>query len=166
MSPISSRNKRAAVGLLEAAAPHGLRAGEGAALMAEQLALEQVFRNGRGVDRHKGAVVAGTAARGVLVQRARHQFLASARLTGDHDRDVALAQPADGAKHILHGRGLAQHLGRGLDMLLGHLLTLAFLDRAPDQLDRLGQIKGFGQVFEGARPERPTRHCPGRRRPS
>ena len=46
--------QRAAVGLLEAAAPLRLRAGEGAALVAEQLGLEQVLRDRRGVDRDEG----------------------------------------------------------------------------------------------------------------
>ena len=47
--------QRAAVGLLEAAAPRRLRAGEGAALVAEQLGLEQVLRDRRGVDRDERA---------------------------------------------------------------------------------------------------------------
>ena len=66
--------QRAAVGLLEAAAAHGLRAGEGAALVAEQFALQQVLRDRRGVDGHERPA----GARAVLVQRARHQFLARA----------------------------------------------------------------------------------------
>jgi hypothetical protein len=65
-------------------------------------------------------------------------------------RDVALAQAADGAEHVLHRRRLAQHLGRRAHALLGHFLALAFLDGAPDQFHRLGQIEGFGQVLEGA----------------
>ena len=94
----------------------------------------------------------GPPARGrVLVQRARHQFLAASR-----DSPVIitvtllLRQPADGAEHVLHRRRLAQHLGRRRHALLGHLLALAFLDRAADQLDRLGQVEGLGQVLEGA----------------
>ena len=47
--------ERAAVGLLEAPAAHRLRAGEGAALVAEELALEQVLGDRRGVDRDEGA---------------------------------------------------------------------------------------------------------------
>ena len=70
---------------------------------------------------------------------------------------MALRQAANGAEHVLHGRGLAQHLGRIGHALLGHLLALAFVDRAADQLHRLGQVKGLGQVFKGAAGER--RHC-------
>ena len=47
--------QRAAVGLLKAATTHGLRTGEGTTLVAEQLGLEQVFRNRRRVDRDKGS---------------------------------------------------------------------------------------------------------------
>jgi hypothetical protein len=65
-------------------------------------------------------------------------------------RDVALAQAADGAEHVLHRRRLPQHLGRRAHALLGHFLALAFLHRAADQLHRLGQIEGLGQVLEGA----------------
>ena len=57
----------AALGLLEAAAP--LRrccAGEGAALVAEELGFEQIFRNRRRVDGDKGFI----GARAVAVQRA------------------------------------------------------------------------------------------------
>ncbi|KEH14066.1 hypothetical protein GY15_07625 [Delftia sp. 670] len=91
--------ERAALGLLEAAAPLGLCAREGAALVAEQLGLQQVLGDGGGVDGHEGAARHGR----VLVQRARHQFLARARLARDQHRDLALAEPADGAKDVLHG---------------------------------------------------------------
>ncbi|OIQ81875.1 hypothetical protein GALL_363420 [mine drainage metagenome] len=66
--------QRAALGLLEAPAPGRLRAGEGAALMAEQFALQQVSRNGCGVDGDERTV----RARAVAVQCLRHQFLAGA----------------------------------------------------------------------------------------
>ena len=70
------QEQRAALGLLEAAASQLLRAGERAALVAEQLGLEQIARNRRGVQRDEG--LAG--ARAVVVQRARDQLLAGARL--------------------------------------------------------------------------------------
>ena len=114
--------------------------------MAEQLGLQQVLRDRRGVDGDERAV----GARRMLVQRARHQFLAGAGFAGDHHRHVALRQAADGAEHVLHRRRLAQHLGRGGHALLGHFLALAFLHGAADQLDRLGQVERLGQVFEGA----------------
>ena len=66
------QEQRAALGLFETAAPQLLGTGERAALMAEQLRLEQIARNGGGVQRHEG--LAG--ARAVVVQRPCHQFLA------------------------------------------------------------------------------------------
>jgi hypothetical protein len=86
------------------------------------------------------------------VQRARHQLLAGAALAGDQHRDLALAEPADGAEHVLHGRRLAQHLGgQGLRACAPRgVLALAFLHGAADQLHRLGQVEGLGQVLEGA----------------
>ena len=136
----------AAVGLFKTPPAHRLRASESAALVPEQLGLEQVFGDGRGVDGHKRP----TGTWRMLVQRARHQLFARTRLTRDHDGDVALAQAANGTKHVLHGRGLAQHLGRVGHALFGHLLALAFFHRTANQLHRLGQVKGLGQVLKGA----------------
>ena len=90
-------------------------------------------------------------ARAVLVQRVRDQFLAGAALAGDQHRDVALAQPADGAEHVLHRRRLAEHLG--------HLRLRA--RRAPPRAGSrrrarrisstaLRHVEGLGQVLEGA----------------
>ena len=140
------QKQRAAIGLLKAAAAHGLRAGKSAALVAEEFALQQVFGDGSGVDGHKRAI----GARGMLVQRARHQLFAGAGFAGDHHRDVALAQAADGTEHVLHGGRLAQHFGRLGHALFADLFALAFFHRAADQLHRLGQIKRLGQVFKGA----------------
>jgi hypothetical protein len=53
MSPISTTEKRAAVGQLEPADACGQRTGEGALLVAEQLAFEQLAWNGAAIDRHE-----------------------------------------------------------------------------------------------------------------
>ncbi|EWS64721.1 hypothetical protein Y695_02031 [Hydrogenophaga sp. T4] len=90
--------QRAAIGLLKAAAAHGLCTGEGPALVSEEFGLQQVFGDCRGVDRDKGA-----RTRRVFVERARDQLLARARLAGDQHRHLALAQAPDGAEHVLHG---------------------------------------------------------------
>ena len=58
--------------LFEASLALGVRAGEGAALVAEQLRFEQLARDGRDIDGNEGLV--GTWA--VPVQGARDQFLA------------------------------------------------------------------------------------------
>ncbi len=58
----------ALMGLLELADPAPVRVGEGAALVAEQLALQQRFRNGRTVDRQEGC----RHARAVVQQGTRY----------------------------------------------------------------------------------------------
>ena len=136
----------AAVGLLEASAAHRLCAGEGAAFMTEQFGLEQVFRNRRRVDRDERLV----AARTMPVQRARDQFLAAARLTVDQHGGVGLRQAADGAKHFLHGRRCAENFGRHLGRLDRSRLAHRFFNRAANQLNRVVDIKGLGQVLERA----------------
>jgi hypothetical protein len=138
--------QRAAIGLLEAAAPRRLRAGEGAALVAEELALEQVLRDGRGVDGdERAARRAGCACAG-----ARDELLARARLSGDEHRDDALAQAADGAEHVLHRGGLAEHFGHVGRARVAHVLAQALVDRTADQLDRPRHVERLGQVLEGA----------------
>ena len=136
--------QRAALGLLEATTALRLRAGERTALVAEQFAFQQILGNGRRVDRHERPTGHGR----VLVQRASHQFLARARFAGDQHRHRALAQTTNRAKHVLHRRCLTEDFGRSGLTLFGHLLALAFFDRAADQLHGLGQIERLGQVFE------------------
>ena len=142
--------ERAAVGLLEAAAARGLRAGEGAALVAEQLGLEQVLRDRRGVDRDERAA----GARAVLVQGVGDQLLAGARFAGDQHRDDALAQPADGAEHVLHRRRLAEDLRH----LRGRRLGLA--PRAGSPRRRGGSARppwARRRAWAGSRRRRPGR---------
>ena len=85
MSPISSRKSVPPVRLAEAPGARGHRAGEGAALVAEELALEQLARDRGGVDGDEGRV----GARARRVDRARHQLLAGPALAGDQHRHVA-----------------------------------------------------------------------------
>ena len=138
--------ERAAVGLLEAAAALRGRAGEGAALVAEELGLAQVARDGGGVDGDEGRV----AARAVAVQRARDQLLATARLAVDQHRGVGVREPADGAEDLLHRRGLAENLGSEGGFLACTVLVRGLLQCTPDERDRLVHVEGLGQVLEGA----------------
>jgi hypothetical protein len=71
-----------AVGQLEAAGLAGDRAGEGAALVAEELRLDEIPGDGRAVDADERLVLAG----GVVVDRRGHQLLTGARLAGDEHR--------------------------------------------------------------------------------
>jgi hypothetical protein len=76
MSPISSRNSVPPSACSKRPARARIGAGEGALLVAEQFALDQIARDRRHVDGHERPV----AALAVIVQRARHQFLAGAGL--------------------------------------------------------------------------------------
>ena len=93
------QKQRTAICLLKSAPAHGLGPGKGTTLMAKEFAFQQVLRDGRGVDSHERP----TRARRMFVQRARNQFLARTRFTGDHDCDITLAQASDRTKHVLHG---------------------------------------------------------------
>jgi hypothetical protein len=86
------------------------------------------------------------------VQGVGHQFLAGAGLAGDEHRGLALAQAADGAEHVLHGRRLAQHgLARQAGIQPGHFLdAAAFLQGPVDEFQGVVHVEGLGQVFEGA----------------
>ena len=145
------QEQRAARRVAEGAGALGRGAGEGAAGVAEQLALEQVGGDRGAVDRDERPARAPA----VLVDGARHQLLAGAGLAGDQHGGVAVGDEAD---HLLHpriaglepirvsasasgaagraagGAGGAQHPADEV----GHLL-------APDRL---------GQVVEGAQPHR------------
>ena len=95
--------QRAALRLLEAPGRACRRAGEGALLVAEQLALDQLARDRRHVDRDERAV----AALAVVVQRAGDQLLAGAALAGDQHGEVGVHQPGDDAVDLLHRRRAA-----------------------------------------------------------
>ena len=90
--------QRAAVGLLEQAALLRLGVGEGAALVAEQLALQQVLRNRRAV--HLDERPFATAGR-VAPDQVGDQLLAGARLAlHQHRRVGGLGDLVDHAQHL------------------------------------------------------------------
>ena len=95
------QQQRAARGQLEAAESPFHRAGEGALLVAEDLALDQRFGNRRAVDRDEWPRLA----RAQIVQRARHQFLAGAALAGDQHREHSRAQSVRSARRSPASRG-------------------------------------------------------------
>ena len=72
------------VGLLEFADPMFFRARESAPLVSEELALKQIFRDGRAVQFDKGRL--GSGAQGL--HGVRHQFLSRSRLSQYADRGV------------------------------------------------------------------------------
>src|SRR5690606_4004312 len=86
------------VGLLELADRPADRAGERALLVPEQLALDQLAGNCRGVDGNEGPVLA----RAELVDRFRDELLAGARFTEDQYREVVTQDPGDHPVDVLH----------------------------------------------------------------
>ena len=92
--------QRAAVGLLEAADAPGDGAGERALLMAEQLRLQQRFRNGGAIDGDEAAL--GAAA--LAMQMAGENLLAGAGLAGDQHARLAGGDALGQRDHPRHDR--------------------------------------------------------------
>ena len=148
----------AAMGLFETADMAPVGAGEGTGLVAEQFALQQLGRDGGGIERHERS----GRARRFAVQGAGHQLLAGAGFAGDQHRQRHLGQAADGAEQGAHGRGVTDQLlpGRFLRVgpgirFHGHRYRHACgRQGARGQRHRVVQVEGLGQEFVGATAER------------
>ena len=103
MSPTSSRNKRAAMGLFELARLVFQRAGEGSLDVPEQLAFDQFFRNGGAVDFHERLL----GALAVIVQRVGHQFLSRAAFAIDQHAAIGGGGKLQLLAQGLHGDAVA-----------------------------------------------------------
>ena len=125
--------QRAAVGLLELADAARDGAGEGALLVAEELALQQVFGDRGAVDRDEGRV----APVRLHVDVARHHLLAGAAFAGDQDRGVGRRDLVGEADHGLHRRVADDEVG----LVVG--------DGGEDRGDQLG-VGRQRDVFLGA----------------
>ncbi len=90
--------ERSAVGLHEEAPARAVGAGEGAAGVAEELALQQVLRNRRAVDRHERAA----ASRRLGVDGPGENLLAGAALAGEQHRGLELCRALDELQHLDH----------------------------------------------------------------
>ena len=128
------------------------RPGEGAALVAEQLALHQVLG-------HRGAVDGDEAAGAPLaleVDGARRQLLAGARLAGDQHRHVVARQHLEGGEDLQHDRVAAHHVGEGVAVrqLAAQVLDLVDQPPALERLLRREQqllgLERLGDVVDGA----------------
>src|SRR5690606_13766264 len=102
--------ERAALGELEAPGARAVRAGEGAALDAEELALEQVLRDRRAIDRDERP----RPPRRELVERARRELLAGAALAGEQHRGVGRGELADPHVERLHRGRAADELDQAV----------------------------------------------------
>jgi hypothetical protein len=104
--------QRAAVGLLEEAALSPLRASERAALVTEQLALDQLTRDGRAVHFDERRVFA----RAQPVNGAADQLLASAGFTGDEHTGLGGRDLVDISEKLLNWLAGADHLVARLEL--------------------------------------------------
>src|SRR5882672_5098760 len=124
-----------AVRELEEAAAIVRRAGERALLVTEQLALEQVLRQGGAVLRDEEAI----APSGSIVERRGDELLSAPRLAFDEHRDAGVGDLADLRRELGECGALAYHFARtaaarafaalqkaifALELLLGQLETV------------------------------------------
>jgi hypothetical protein len=140
--------QRAAVGLLEQALVVGVRVGEGAFHVAEQLGFEQRFGNGAAIDRDEGLVGAGAGA----VDGARQQFLAGARVAAQQHRGVRLGDHARLGQQLRHAIAAAHDLGAPALVARagGRAGGGAECERLGDLLEQLAAIVGLGEIGENA----------------
>jgi hypothetical protein len=99
-SASSSRKSVPPVGGLEQPLLVGQCAGEAALLVPEQLALDQIVRDGPAVDRHERTI----ATRPLSMDQTRGQLLAGAALAGDEDRRLSAGELGDQGANLLHRR--------------------------------------------------------------
>ncbi len=105
------------VGLLAKTAVSLLGAGERAAGMAEELALEERFRDSGAVDGDEWTA----PARGVLVDRAREYPFPGSALSGKQDRSVDGCRAGAEGPDRHRGRAVAQDCGKGIAAVVcGH----------------------------------------------
>ena len=141
---------------LEAALARADGAGERALHVPEQLGLEQRLGHRAAVERDELLVLA----RRVLVDRARHQFLARAGLAQHQDR-------ARGRRHRLEQRPELAHRRAAADEplepvaaieLLAQVLVLgaqvASLERGAQHVEQLVELERLGDEVGGAEPDR------------
>ena len=123
-----------------------MRAGERAALVTEQLALDQLAGNSGHVDGNERSRPAPP----IVVQRACYQFLAGARLARDHHGEVGRGQPGDRAINLLHGDRAAdqRQLLVLLDRFAGWRDRRRSRQGASDDGQKLLQVERLRQVFE------------------
>ena len=134
-------------------------AGEGAALVAEELALEQLARQRRAVDRDERLRAART--RGVDV--ARHQLLAGAALALEQDRRAARRDARGDREHALQRRGarddaaLAARRAAGVGAGAAALARPARARMLAHQVQEIGRRERLGEEVERAELHRRDR---------
>ena len=134
----------AVVGELEPARPVPHGASEGAAHVAEELALQQLAGERGRVHRHERSVAPGR----VDMEGARQHLLPGSALAGDEDARLAVLQRLDEAQHARHGGRAAEEPRPGRRLVAGHPGRIV-LGRAHDeQVDRVGIAHAVGVVLQ------------------
>ena len=150
--------QRAAIGQREEALAIVDRAGERAAHVAEQLALEQRGGQRAGIDAHHRPI---RAQRGVM-DGARHQLLAGAALARHQHRRIGGRDLLDGGLDALHGRARAHQVDAGLGGpggARGEVMGAGIQRPAHQGLDQ-EVVEGLAQEVVGALAHRPHRGVP------
>ena len=128
-------------------------AGEGALLVAEQDALDQVLRDGAAIDGDEGP-----ARRSLSPWMARAIIsLPTPHFAFDQDRDVRLGAAAAQRADILHGRGGGDQVGEGelpAGLLLEALLFLEGIDPSRFCIDTLRRSGLTGLTTKSSAPAR------------
>ena len=146
---------RAAVGLVEQTALLADGPGERAALVPEELGLEQRLRHRPAVDSDELA-----APPRVVVDRPGDQLFPGARLAGDQHRRRRAGDALHDAEDLLHLRALADDVGESVALLEGAaevevlVLELLPLDGLADDDLELVDVERFGDVVVRAGLER------------
>ena len=142
------------VGKLQQAQAAVLRAGKRAALVPEELALEQFLGNGAAIDRRERLVFALAP----VMNRVRHQLLARPGFAHDQHVKVRLRGPLDALAHLLHDRALAQQVAaaiRPFDLPAQQPVLIAqplVLQQSPHAGQQILRPKRLGQVIHRSKP--------------
>ena len=138
-----------AVALLKLADALQGRAGERAALVAEQFAFEQLLGNRRTVHRQKRL----RAAMAVMINRAGDEFLARAAFAGDERGGIRARHLADEFEHLLHWLAAAHNaefviFGLEQRFVGNHLPhVVRGFQRAGDDFLELGDVERLEQII-------------------
>ncbi|MDT4824412.1 hypothetical protein FQZ97_576590 [compost metagenome] len=133
----------AAVGQLEAPCPAGDGTGEGTLLVAEEFALQQLRRDGAAVDRYERRF----AALGMVMQVARHHFLAGAGLAEDQHAGVGVGHLLHHLPHLLDGTAGAHQAAEQVRLALTAALAGVVVHLAVN----LGAVQGVEQLVVARR---------------
>src|SRR3989442_821666 len=120
---------------------------ESTSLVTEQLALQELAGHGGAIDLHERS----GPARGKMVDRARDQLLARARLPGDQDGDVDARSLADDLARL-------QHLRTAPELHLASNSAAKLLGSRPERLG-LRPNDLVDRLLELVEAERLVKHC-------